>query len=185
MFDFHYLGKINVDETILNLNRFTEIQWSENSARKEKYDVHKNTDSLSILWHEDSIFTGEPGRKHENNFNQINFDNIQNQLLPLYNEKYGSGKILRALITRLNPNSNILPHKDGGDSLLEVNRTHIPLITNSQILFTVGNVTKNLKVGEVWEIDNSNIHSVVNNSNECRVHLIVDYLKNDDYKTVI
>jgi len=35
-----------------------------------------------------------------------------------------------------------------------------------------------LKLGELWEIDNSKSHSVENNSNEYRIHLIVDYLKN-------
>jgi quercetin dioxygenase-like cupin family protein len=50
------------------------------------------------------------------------------------------------------------------------------LITNKDILFTVGNTTKNLKEGEIWEINNQNLHSVQNNSKEERIHLIIDYL---------
>ena len=108
-----------------------------------------------------------------------NFDNIKNTLLPIYKKEYGNGKIIRAIITRLKPNSEIPSHKDGGTSLIICNRTHIPLQTNNNILFYVGGEERILKVGEVWEIDNSKIHSVKNNSNKYRTHLIIDYFKHD------
>jgi aspartyl/asparaginyl beta-hydroxylase (cupin superfamily) len=56
-------------------------------------------------------------------------------------------------------------------------RTHIPIITNSEVTFIVGGETKYLKEGEIWEIDNSKEHSVNNNSNVDRIHLIMDYTK--------
>ena len=36
---------------------------------------------------------------------------------------------------------------------------------------------RHLKVGEIWEIDNTMQHAVRNNSEESRVHLIIDYLE--------
>ena len=64
---------------------------------------------------------------------------------------------------------------DNGESLVNCKRTHIPIITNDLVTFTIGGETKQLKEGEIWEINNINEHSVDNNSNENRIHLILDY----------
>ena len=58
---------------------------------------------------------------------------------------------------------------------MAVHRTHIPITTNKSIKFMVGNEVKNLKEGEVWEINNADTHAVNNESDKDRVHLIVDY----------
>ena len=39
----------------------------------------------------------------------------------------------------------------------------------------VGECLKYLKEGEIWEIDNTKEHSVTNNSNIDRIHLLIDY----------
>ena len=44
--------------------------------------------------------------------------------------------------------------------------------------FFVDGEKKNLKTGEIWEIDNTKLHKVENLSNSDRVHLIVDILPN-------
>ena len=55
---------------------------------------------------------------------------------------------------------------------------HIPIITNEKVFFQVGDEIKIFKEGEIWKINNTGkSHSVVNNSNEDRVHLIVDWTK--------
>ena len=66
---------------------------------------------------------------------------------------------------------------DGGTSLEKCRRTHIPIITNEKNVFKVGPEIKHLKVGEIWEIDNTMQHAVRNNSDEPRVHLIIDYME--------
>jgi aspartyl/asparaginyl beta-hydroxylase (cupin superfamily) len=77
----------------------------------------------------------------------------------------------------LKSNSKIDKHIDAGKSLSICHRVHIPIITNKNVLFEIDNEIKNLKEGEMWEINNSEkIHSVVNNSNTDRIHLIVDWI---------
>ena len=56
-----------------------------------------------------------------------------------------------------------------------VHRTHIPIITNEFVTFYVGNESKKMLEGEVWEINNAQYHSVTNEGLDCRLHLIVDY----------
>ena len=49
---------------------------------------------------------------------------------------------------------------------------------NKDCFFTVGEVTKNLKEGYVWEINNNGRrHGVANEGETDRIHLIVDWLK--------
>jgi aspartyl/asparaginyl beta-hydroxylase (cupin superfamily) len=62
---------------------------------------------------------------------------------------------------------------------MAVRRCHIPLITNDDIKFTVGDHTMSLKQGECWEINNSKIHEVKNLSNYDRVHILIDIIPNE------
>jgi nicotinamide mononucleotide adenylyltransferase len=39
----------------------------------------------------------------------------------------------------------------------------------------VGGVSQSLREGEVWEINNADVHAVANASAHARVHLIVDW----------
>ena len=71
-------------------------------------------------------------------------------------------------------------HKDFGKQLESGHRIHIPVITNESVLFTIGNETINMKQGEIWEINNQEEHSVVNDSIFDRIHLIIDWIKNDN-----
>jgi hypothetical protein len=49
-------------------------------------------------------------------------------------------------------------------------------VTNEKCIFEVDNEEINMKMGEIWEIDNFNKeHSVVNNGDMDRIHLIVDW----------
>ncbi len=175
-FDFKFLGNLDITLILKNLNTFTEEQWGEHTHRNEDFRAHNQTNSLEILWDKDSLATGLTGAKNKTNYKQLDFDYIRNLLQPIYEKHYGPGYFIRVLIPRLKPGGSIPIHKDNGKSLMEVKRTHIPLITNKNIIFKVGDTTKNLKAGEVWEINNGREHAVNNDSDEHRIHLIVDYL---------
>ena len=180
-FDFKFLGNLDITLILKNLNTFTEEQWNEHTHRNEDFRAHNQTNSLEILWDKDSLKTGLTGAKNKINYKQLDFDYIKNLLQPIYDKHYGPGYFIRVLIPKLKPGSSIPIHKDNGKSLMEVKRTHIPLITNENIIFKVGDTTKNLKAGEIWEINNGREHAVNNNSDEYRIHLIVDYLPKNYY----
>lgn len=175
-FDFKFLGNLDITLILKNLSTFTEEQWNEHNHRNADFRAHNQTNSLEILWDKNSLKTGLIGAKNKTNYKQLDFDYIRNLLQPIYEKHYGPGYFIRVLLPRLKPGGSIPIHKDNGKSLMEVKRTHIPLITNENILFKVGDTTKNLKAGEVWEINNGREHAVNNNSDEYRIHLIVDYL---------
>jgi len=170
-FNFKLYGTINVDCLKDKLN---ELDWDEHTLRQNVAKVHQCTQTLEIMWHYESLQTNEVGKIHSNYY-ALNIDTFLQKLKPIYELNCGKGYFLRVLLVKLKANSNIAPHVDKGDSLKNCNRTHIAIITNPKVTFTVGGETKHLREGEIWEIDNTKKHSVDNNSNEDRVHLILDW----------
>jgi hypothetical protein len=80
----------------------------------------------------------------------------------------------RVLITRLPPGGMIAPHVDGGSHAAYYSRHHIVLQSNPDSLFRAGDEAVQMATGEVWWFDNSQEHTVVNEGDDDRIHLIVD-----------
>lgn len=80
----------------------------------------------------------------------------------------------RVLITRLRPGGRIDPHVDGGAHAAYYDRYHIVLQSLAGSIFMCGEEVVSMNAGEVWWFDNKVTHSVVNNSTDDRLHLIVD-----------
>lgn len=173
-FSFKLCG--NIDITPLK-NNLTELNWDEHTIR-QNLGVHKNTETLEVIWDFDSLQTNKIGKIHSNYY-KLDMESFLEKMKPIYESNYGEGYFIRVLIVKLKANTNIEPHVDNGYSLMTSKRTHIPIITNSKVTFTVDGETKYLKEGEIWEINNSKVHSVDNNSDTDRIHLIIDYTKNE------
>jgi Aspartyl/Asparaginyl beta-hydroxylase len=80
----------------------------------------------------------------------------------------------RVIITKLGPGKKITPHVDGGAPASYFSRYQLVLQSLPGALFTIGDETVNFESGEVWLIDNKKEHSVVNNSRDDRIVMIVD-----------
>jgi hypothetical protein len=91
-------------------------------------------------------------------------------------KQFGLGYFVRATLVRLKAGGSIAPHQDNNFSLAHSHRIHLPIITNHQVLFTVGRDTMSLAPGDMYEINNRRMHSVRNDSEHDRVHLILDFV---------
>ena len=81
---------------------------------------------------------------------------------------------------RLGPGSEIKEHVDNDTSYEDgFFRIHIPIITNSEVFFYVDKKRVPMKMGECWYANFQLPHSVENKSNEPRIHLTLDCLRND------
>ncbi|UKJ06776.1 aspartyl/asparaginyl beta-hydroxylase domain-containing protein [Solitalea lacus] len=79
----------------------------------------------------------------------------------------------------LAPGSKINEHVDQAGGYADgFHRLHIPIQTNAKVEFIVDGKHVPMKVGECWYADFSLPHSVVNNSNEARIHLVIDCKRN-------
>lgn len=81
----------------------------------------------------------------------------------------------RVVITRLEPGKKILPHADvKGAYTNYYTRYHVVLQGLSGSTFTCGDEAVQMKTGDIWWFDAKAEHSVINNSADDRVHMLVD-----------
>lgn len=81
----------------------------------------------------------------------------------------------RVLITRVAPGGKILPHKDVmGEYAKYYTRYHLVLQGFPGSLFACGDETVQMMTGDLWWFDATAEHSVVNNSQDDRVHMLID-----------
>ena len=172
--NFLSLGQsIDTDSLRAALNRVPADQWI-GSGREHRHAAHNQTRSLLLLHDSDN--------RHQNPSEHPAYPLFQKELEPLLERissfYQGDGYFIRVLFANLLPGSSILAHIDATFSLLHCHRVHVPIITNDKVVFSVGGEQRNLKAGEIWEINNANVHAVENGGPDARIHLIADWVPN-------
>ncbi|MDH3388028.1 MAG: aspartyl/asparaginyl beta-hydroxylase domain-containing protein [Gammaproteobacteria bacterium] len=83
--------------------------------------------------------------------------------------------LLSVRLLRLGPGSIIKEHVDHSLSLEDAElRLHVPVQTNAEIEFWLDDKLVPLEAGETWYLNVNRPHRVENNSDEYRVHLVLD-----------
>jgi len=114
----------------------------------------------------------------------IFIDEIVDNIKSFYG--YKNINIKSFCIIRLKAGSRIYPHRDDDAISMKsyydiCRRIHIPVITNNKVIFNINGERKNLKYGEITEIDNLSEHSVVNNGDTDRIHILIDFIGEKNY----
>ena len=155
------------------IERIPDARWLE-SQREQRFDIHSDTRSLDLI----HFFRDENTKP---DYRELYFE-MEDELKPVVqciaNYYQNNGFLVRMLLTKMPPGSEIPEHVDSGPALMNCHRVHVPITTNDMVVFTVGGEKKIMQAGELWEINNSLDHSVVNNGKEDRIHLIVDWMPN-------
>lgn len=172
-FKFKYFGTFDTKNILQKIKNLTKEDWLEYTFRQEMFhDVHGDTTTIPILYEEtyrDSVIG-----KRSKFYNLFEDDiNELNNFLKNFTKK--NGTIIRAEIVKMPPHTEITPHRDMTPSLMLHNRIHLPIQTNEAVIFIVNDEIKHLPKNELWEINNSEIHSVKNNSDIDRIHIILDW----------
>lgn len=82
--------------------------------------------------------------------------------------------VSRSRLMRLAPGGKVPAHSDTNYHWFNRIRIHIPIITTEDVLFHCDSETVNMQAGDTWLFDNWRMHSVENNSDIYRVHLVID-----------
>lgn len=98
---------------------------------------------------------------------------VEDHVLP----HYPACDIMRVQLAELPPRSKIGRHRDDR-KLAIVHRLHIPIITNPGVRFLIDDQSFILSEGLLYELNNVVAHSVENDSDDVRVHLLIDMLPN-------
>ena len=168
---FHFYGNVNIDNLIKSYNQ-NDLDWDSFGFRQETFVCFADTKTLPIIFDETFEFKE---KKVSENFPIFESEilSIQEQIKLILNQ---DGEIKSFMFVNLPPKKQINPHVDLLLFASKFDRFHIPVITNDDCIFTVGDESKNLKVGELWEINNDkHIHSVYNGGDTDRVHIIMDW----------
>jgi hypothetical protein len=183
-FNYYGFGSVDVREIASVVSGWTE-EWFRNTHRQTLMSIrpgedtprnpHKDTQSYWVARHE---MTWKPMDKYKNS---ILDREMYNMLLPIIGnlEKLHNGTHGQIVFIKLPAKKETTLHKDHMEYLLVCRRIHIPIITNANVLFNVGGETKNMKTGEMWEINNSKDHGVVNDGEDDRVHVVIDIIPNE------
>lgn len=173
--NFKKYGEIDVSVFIEKLSQFQSWDNDENLKRK-KISTHSACDIIPIMFAMDQreLPVNVPATKSEfwdEFYDQDFFEKLQNILI----DKIGNGYFIHILIINLPAGKKIIPHKDLARKLQANNRIHIPIVTADGVIFTVNGESRHMKTGEIIEIANEKMHSVENNSDIDRIHLLVDW----------
>lgn len=87
---------------------------------------------------------------------------------------------MRCLFAKLKPKGKVPIHIDHGVYFEKTIRIHVPVVTNPQAIMIAGGQFFHMRVGEVWALNNSDAHGVLNESETlARTHLICDYIPSE------
>jgi len=87
---------------------------------------------------------------------------------------------------RMGPHSRLTTHIDKyGKYVDDRVRLHIPVVTNPKSWLTVAGDRLDTKPGECWYLDNHVLHGATNNSDQPRVHLIIDCKPGDSINDLL
>lgn len=100
--------------------------------------------------------------------------NVKDEILNVMRVVNGS-RLGRVIITKLESGKKIAPHADVmGEYAKYYTRYHLVLQGLPGSLFTCGDETVCMQTGELWWFDAGAEHSVVNNSKDDRIHMLID-----------
>ncbi len=90
------------------------------------------------------------------------------------------------LLYFLAPGVKLPVHRDySGASASNRIRFHVPIVTNDDVKFIVDGDIIKMSVGELWMLDTSYLHSVENNSDIERIHIVYEVDINQKIRTYI
>ena len=182
--DLRKIGDIDVTRFAHRAAKITDADWTADAFRQKTYEVHKQTQTIRLIMdedgrHRDPTYHPSYGIYKEllepiETFIRRQFE--QTLKAKRLRKKHGRGYFIRMILVKLLANGSIPHHVDQGETLSKSHRMHLPIITNEQNLFSVGDTEMHMKAGELWEINNRREHGVVNGGSEDRTHLIIDYV---------
>lgn len=171
------LGAVDARSLIDAVLALDEEAWLENVNRQNDYEVHKQTQSVVLVFCEgpmdDLAVSKQPG-----------WELLSDVAVPVMHDLIGrfyppGGTIIRAMAAKLLSGGRINPHFDSHASFRHSHRIHVPITTNNRVRFMIDGKPFRLEVGNAYEINNQKTHSVMNSGSEDRITFIFDYLPPD------
>lgn len=175
---FRYKYHKNYDiQAIKNEVLKLEEEWLKDTSRQELFAVHKETTTVFLTDYALEWKLYEPYAGSIREPESLLYKLVEPIIKDL--EQLHNGRVGRVIFPKLKAGKKIDGHMDGGDYLDVSRRNHIPIVTNSKVFFAIDKGLLNMHEGECWEINNMRYHEVINDSEEDRIHLLIDIIPNE------
>jgi len=177
---FSRLGSVDVSALLDRVINVPDSLWkSENDDKPNKFA--RLNDTRHIIFR----FLSSTKNSYDFNDHPVLWDEWKDLLSPIMEQAakslgYKDYRFPRVMLARLPAGGEISRHSDG-DASHYVHKIHVPLITNSETTFHVGNQSMNMPVGEIIEVNNKRVHSVRNDGKHDRIHFIFECYNMDDF----
>lgn len=170
---YEVLGTYPVNQFLEKLKSLTDDDWTAWKGRQ--VFPHQRGSQTIVLLSE-----AEPAVSKFANpiYNKKYIDLFRTELDEIYaiiRELHPHGKPRRVMLVNLPAGCFVGKHFDLGEHLVTCRRIHIPIQTDPAVIFTVENTEFHIESGTLTEINNQKEHSVINNSDVDRIHLMVDW----------
>ena len=172
------LGDVDMTSLAAAVLAQDEKAWHENDYRQNAYEVHRDTESLVLVFTDSEAWPEIVVKK------MPGWDRLIDAAGPLMHDIIAKhyppgGTIIRAMAAKLKPGGKIRPHKDSHPSFHIGHPIHVPITTNSRVRFMIEGRPFQFEVGQSYEINNQKVHSVANKGSEDRITFIFDYVPPD------
>jgi Aspartyl/Asparaginyl beta-hydroxylase len=169
------LGPVDIDALRQKILAQDDAAWHEEQVRQESYEVHRQTESIVL------VFTDGHGWPEIEVRKEPGWDRLADVAIPLMHGIIErcypkGGTIIRAMAAKLLVGAKITPHRDSHPSFHHGHRIHVPVTTNSRVRFIIDGRPYHFEVGQAYELNNQLTHSVANKGNEDRINFIFDYV---------
>jgi ribosomal protein L21E len=175
------LGDVDMEALRERILAQEPAAWQEQLLRQQVYEVHKDTESIVMLFCDESWPDGEIYR-------ESGWDRLADVATPLIdhiiNAHYApGGTLLRAMAAKLKAKGRINAHRDALRSFHMGHRVHVPITTSPSVRYTISGKPFQFEVGYAYEINNQKKHSVLNLGSDDRISFIFDYVPPDQLQS--
>ena len=169
------LGKVDISALQSAIAALGETDWRSNKLRQSEYEVHRQTESVVL------VFTDGSGWPNIEVSKEAGWDSLSEAAVPLMHQiisdHYAPGvTIIRSMCAKLLAGKVIKPHVDKHPSFHAGHRIHVPITTNPRVRFMIDGRPHQLLVGQAYEVNNQKTHSVMKKGKDGRITFIFDYV---------
>ena len=168
------LGAIDAEALIEKVLSLDTDAWLANQNRQRDYDVHKQTESVVLVFCDGPINDLAVEKREGWGLLAAEAMPVMQELIDRHYEP--GGIIIRAMAAKLLSGGRINPHFDSHVTFRRSHRIHVPITTNARVRFMIDGRPFRLEVGQAYEINNQKTHSVMNSGKDDRITFIFDYL---------
>jgi len=177
------LGPVDCTALVEAILRQEDAAWHEDDFRQQEYDVHRETESIVMVFTEGDNWPNTEVRKGPG------WSRLVDAAVPVMQDIISrhyppGGTVIRAMAAKLLAGGKITPHRDSHKSFHAGHRIHVPITTNPRVRFMIDGRPYQFKVGEAYEINNQMKHSVMNKGSDDRITFIFDYVPASELQKV-